>query len=172
MNKKTFFAFIVSFVLLIAVILLNKLTFREMRDFTRAVDHTREVISQFQSISDHFKSAQIYTPNYIHADEKEFYLLYKRDADSIAVELKNLKEIVKDNPVQEKLVDSLSVMIQGQLGALMQKNLTQIIEGGESWRLQYLHDIHEKINRGINVEKPFWTKGRKSSGNLPAKPTF
>jgi len=152
MNKKIPYAFIISFVLLTVVIILNRRTFREMRNYTNAVDHTREVINYFERISNHFKSAQIYTTTYSNIAENKFYTLYKKDADSIPAELKQLHLLVRDNAGQAKLVDSISNMIVGQLGTLMEKNVAEIIQADESWRLNYLFTIHEMINRGIGSE--------------------
>src|SRR2546423_13459533 len=106
MSKKTFYAFIISFILLIAVIILNRISFEKMKYDTRWVNHTREVITGFENISNHFKSAEIYTPSYLTIPESEFYLLYKKDADSLSQELVQVRNLVKDNQDQLKMVDS------------------------------------------------------------------
>ena len=49
MSKKTFYAFITSFILLIAVIVLNRLSFDKMRGYSKEVEHTREVIASFKA---------------------------------------------------------------------------------------------------------------------------
>ena len=76
MSKKTLYAFIISFFLLIAVIILNRFSFNAMRSYTEEIDHTRQVISEFRKISDHLKSAQIYTPSYDTIAQKNFYKLF------------------------------------------------------------------------------------------------
>src|SRR4051794_18677139 len=120
MGKKTLYAFILSFVLLIVVIVLNRITFNSMKTFTKDVDHTREVITEFESISNNFKSAQIYTITY--ADTlKRMYSLYEKDASQINGELQHLTSLVTDNPVQKRRVDSMEGMINRQMGVLMQK---------------------------------------------------
>jgi signal transduction histidine kinase len=152
MNKKTLYAFIVSFLLLIAVIILNRLSFREMRNYSERVDHARQVISQFETISDHFKSAQIYTPTHDSIELKNFYLLYKRDAESLNGELETLKQFVKDNPQQSKLADTLARRIRNEMPLLFQKNITEIIETGDGFHLNHFFEIHNIINRGIQFE--------------------
>jgi PAS domain S-box-containing protein len=152
MGKKTLYAFILSFVLLIVVIVLNRITFNSMKTFTKDVDHTREVITEFESISNNFKSAQIYTGTY--ADTlRQLYSLYEKDASQINGELQHLKSLVTDNPIQGRRVDTIEGMINRQMGALMQKNIAEIIQAGESWRLDSLIAIHEIINRGIKDDK-------------------
>src|SRR5215213_2494290 len=126
MNRKTLYAFIVSFILLITVIILNRITFDRMKDYTYLVDHTREVITTFESISNDFKSAQIYTTTYSSDTLKNFYRLYKRDADEINVELLRLKKLVKDDFEQSHRIDTLVILINKHLPLLMQKNIAEI----------------------------------------------
>src|SRR3982751_4495221 len=97
MNKKTLYSFIISFILLLTVVVLNRLTFDRMKNYAFLVEHTREVITTFESISDDFKGAQIYTPSYDSSSFQYFYKLYKQDADSIPAELLILQHLVKDN---------------------------------------------------------------------------
>ena len=153
MNRKIFYAFIVSFLLLIVVIVLNRRSFRSMREYTNAVNHTRDVITLFERLSNHFKSAQIYSSTYDSLPEGKFYAVYKKEALQIGSELTALKTLVKDNADQMKLVDSLSTMISGQIYTLLQKNISELTQSGEGWRLGYLFAIHEIINRGIAHEK-------------------
>ena len=89
MSKNTLYAFIISFLLLIAVIILNRFSFDAMRTFSEEVDHTRQVISQFEEISDHLKSAQIYTPTYDTIEQKGFINYTDMEAIGIKAELNN-----------------------------------------------------------------------------------
>jgi signal transduction histidine kinase len=152
MSKKTFYAFGVSFILLIVVIVLNRMSFDNMKEYNNAVNHTRNVITLFERLSNHFKSAEIYSPSYDSIPENNFYKLYKKEGLQINGELADLKDLVKDNKEQSRLVDSLSTMISGQIYTLLQKNIAEIIQSGEAWRLNYLFAIHEIINRGVAHE--------------------
>lgn len=124
-----------------------------MKEYTSGVEHTRDVITSFERLANHFKSAQIYTPTYNNIPQKEFFLLYKKEALSIGDEIKHLKILVKDNPQQIKLVDSVASMISAQLYTLMQKNIAEMIQSGEAWRLNYLFDIDAIIQRGVAEER-------------------
>jgi PAS domain S-box-containing protein len=152
MSKKSFYAFGISFILLIVVIVLNRMSFDNMKEYNNAVNHTRNVITLFERLSNHFKSAEIYSPTYDSIPENNFYKLYKKEGLQTTGELAKLKELVKDNKEQTRLVDSLSTMISGQIYTLLQKNIAEIIQSGEAWRLDYLFDIHEIINRGVAHE--------------------
>src|SRR5688500_14199875 len=123
MSKKTLYAFIISFLLLIAVIILNRFSFDAMRNYSEGVDHTRQVISQFEEISDHLKSAQIYTPTYDSIAERDFYKLYRNEAIGMKAELAQLRQLVNDNQEQIPLVDSLTKMIHAELDVLLSKNI-------------------------------------------------
>jgi signal transduction histidine kinase len=155
MTRKTLYAFIVSFVLLTTVVVLNRVTFQKMQEYNYLVNHTRDVITTFESISNDFKSAQIYTTTYKEDSLKNFYGLYKREADEINPHLVYLKRLVKDNPQQSLRVDSLAFNINKHLPLLMEKNIAEIIGMGEGWKLNQLFAIHQMINDGIKDEKEF-----------------
>src|SRR5215211_2388624 len=157
MSKKNLVVFSLAFVLLIAVVFLNRRTFRDMKTYAEQVDHTRDIISSFEKFSNHFKSAQIYTLNDSNTAEN-FYALYKKDADSVPAELKRLGQLIKDNPEQEQLIDSITSKVQRHLDVLKQKNIAEIIQTGETWRLNDLFAIHEMINRGIAIEAALLAK--------------
>lgn len=166
MSKKTLSAFIVSFVLLVTVIVLNRITFERMSKYSNWVNHTRQVITSFESISNDFKSAQIYTTTYKDDSLKNFYGLYKKNADELNPELLHLKQLVKDNREQSLLVDTLIRNINQQMPILMQKNIAEIINAGEGWRINKLFIIHEAINRGIQHEKDLLTQRTKELNNF------
>ena len=152
MSKRTYYSFIISFALLVMVIVLNRLSFNDMRTYSERVDHTRQVITTFESISNHFKSAQIYTPEYENSLGSNLYRLYKKDADSIQGELIRLKQLINDNPVQISRVDSLLSLLHNELDNLLKNDISDIIQAGEVWRLNDILTFHEMINRGIAAE--------------------
>lgn len=166
MRRKTLFAFIVSFVLLITVIILNRLTFEKMKQYSYWVNHTRQVITSFETVSNDFKSAQLFTTTYKNDSLKNYYSLYKRNADQIEPELSHLKTLVKDNTEQSRLVDSLRLSINKHLPLLMQKNIAEIISMGEGWRVNELFIIHETINHGIQHEKDLLNQRAKELDNF------
>ena len=152
MTRKTLYAFIVSFILLIAVIILNGYAFNKMQFFSNRVDHTRVVITSFEEISDNFKSALVYTPSYLNLPEKDFYLNYKKDAEKVPEELKQLKSLTSDNSDQSRRVDSLEKLILSQFDILTKMNVAEMIKAGESIRLSTFLQIHNIINSGIEEE--------------------
>lgn len=122
-----------------------------MKEYTAAVDHSREVINSFERLSNHFKSAQIYSPQHEQAYDKFFYL-YKVDAEGLDREVGRLKRLVQYNPEQRNRVDSIGLWIQQQLGTLLQKGVVGIVADKEDWRLKQLFIIHMAINEGVVYE--------------------
>jgi CHASE3 domain sensor protein len=124
MKKKTYYSFLVSFLLLIAVIIINRNSFNKMTDYTHWVNHSREVITSLEKLSNHFKSAQIYTPTYDSVGVKKFYSLYKAEAENIPGELKTLQDLVKDNPQQTSRIKLIAGAINIHLNGLLKNNMT------------------------------------------------
>ena len=153
MSKRNLYAFLISFILLLAVIILNRLSFQNVRSYSESVDKTRQIITVLGNISNHFKSAQIFTPTYNQILQKDYYDLYKNEADKIRTELVVLKRLVAESPDQVKMADTLSLAIQDELDTLMKKNISEIIESGQGWRLYKYFTIHDMINKGIKKEE-------------------
>jgi signal transduction histidine kinase len=148
MNKKVLIPFLVGFILLMVVTLINRSSFNQMKKYAAAVNHSREVITSLERLSNHFKSAQIYSPNHDEAYEGYFYL-YKSEAEGLQREVDRLKRLVQFNPEQRRRVDSIGRWIDQQKDVLLQKNITELIETDEGARLQQLFLIHLAINEGV-----------------------
>ncbi|HEX2608855.1 MAG TPA: ATP-binding protein [Flavisolibacter sp.] len=157
MNRKTLIVFVLSFLLLMVVVILNRVNFSKMKTFTSDVYHTQLVITRFELLSSHLKSAQIYSPHFDSLTRFSFYDLYRRESDSVLSDVKNLKALVFDNARQSRLVDTLSDLIHGQIYTLMNKNIVEIIQTGEGWRMDYLYRIHLLIDKGVAFEKMLLT---------------
>jgi signal transduction histidine kinase len=153
MSKKTLYAFIVSFVLLISVIALNRYSFNRMKSFTELVDHTREVITTFESLANDFKSAQLYSPTLDTGRLHGLYASYKKDADSIDGELQYLRQLVHDNPPQARLVNKIDYIVHSQLPTLLQNDGLELILKTQTWRLVEIRSVHQSIEEGIGHEK-------------------
>jgi len=158
MNKRTLYAFLISFLLLVIAIFINQRSFENMREYTISVAHSRDIITRLERLSNFFKSAQIYTPTYTSISQKEFYQLYLEDAKRIPTEIKNLQLLSKEDLPQAGRVDTISGMIFEQYPMLLDKNLMEIINLGESWRLAKLFEIHSRINICIDYEKKVLTQ--------------
>lgn len=119
-----------------------------MKNYTAAVDHSREVINSLERLSNHFKSAQIYSPKH-SADYEKFFEIFKVEAEGLDREVERLKWLVQYRPEQRNRVDSIGKWIDEQTDALLEKGLSGIIEDNEVWRLRQLFVIHMTINEGV-----------------------
>lgn len=153
MRRQTFYAFLISFLLLGAVIVLNRLAFKKMEFNSFWVNHTREVIKGFENVSNEFISAQIYTPTFDSIPQKEFFIFYKQNTEKLKHDLLDLKNLVRDNDEQTQLVDSISVIIKDQFPILVSKNIEEIIQSGQGNRLQVFSAVNQMIERAIGHEE-------------------
>lgn len=158
MSRKEYISFFISFLLLVAVIFLNWYSFNRMRAYTNRVEHTQEVITSFQTLSNQLKSAQIYSPTF-EPLAPEYYQHYNRESAGIITQVYILKRLVSDNPEQVRRVDSLFLLVQKQLGALRKKNTAELVQT-ESWRMKDLLQMHVLINEGIRHEENLLTMRR------------
>src|SRR3990170_2760415 len=147
MNRRTLYAFFISFLLLVTAIFINQKSFDSMKDYTSSVTRSREIITSLERLSNYLKSAQIYTPIYSAKSAKEFYQLYLEEAKNVPVEIRRLKALSIDDSLQLTNLDSISKMIDEQFNILLNKNIMEIIHSGETWRLTKLFEIHSKINK-------------------------
>ena len=153
MSKKNLYAFLISFILLLAVIVLNRLSFNEVRNYSKEVDHARQVITVLGSISNHFKSAQIYTPSYKNILQKDYYDLYFQETSEIRNELVALKMLINDEHGQQAIVDSIELMITQEIDTLLLNNISELLQKDQGWRLYRFFTIHQLINKAISIEE-------------------
>jgi CHASE3 domain sensor protein len=87
MNTKTIYTFFAAFILLVAVIVVDRLAFYKMQQFTLQVDHTREVITTLEQLSHHFKSLQVYSQKYSSIGERNFYEAYAAESAEVKTDM-------------------------------------------------------------------------------------
>jgi signal transduction histidine kinase len=152
MNKKAIYTFFAAFILLVAVIVVDRLAFYKMQQFTMQVDHTREVITGFEQLARHFKSVQVYSEKYAAIGEKNFYTAYAQESKEVKPDIARLKQLVADDPEQKKRIDSIDSKVSGLYDTLYQYNIAELILMGYGHKLQDIFEIHAIINRGIASE--------------------
>ena len=162
MGRKTLYAFVVSFILLIAVIILNRINFSQIRFYTERVEHAQTVISSFERVANHLKSAQIYSATFDSGKLSSFYDPLRNEAGVIRQELTQLRAMVNDNASQARSVDSIRLDVEDMLPALMRYNIMELIQ---LQRFDYLHRlqaIHAQIRQCVEREKRMLAERRES----------
>jgi PAS domain S-box-containing protein len=129
-----------------------------------SVDKTEDIITSLEALNNQFKSAQIYSPRF-EVIAENFFNLYRMDAEKIPDELIELRELLKQDPVQLKRLDSLENLINTHLDALFAKNIYEIIQADEAWRLAYLFKISATINLMVNYEERLLTNRQRDLQN-------
>jgi signal transduction histidine kinase len=124
-----------------------------MKDYAAMVDHTRVVIGSFERVLNDLKSGQLYSAKYAKTNSYNFYNSYKIELEKVDPEIKTLRSLIQDNPDQVRRIDTLSSLVSNELPVLREKNVVEIIESGENWRLDNLANINLIIKRGIEDEE-------------------
>ena len=115
------------------------------------VNHAKDVIIAFENLSNHLKSAEIYTPGNA-LKYKNYYQLLKEETEGIDKEIADLKKLVAGNKLQFTRVAIIQRIVNEQMATLLQKNISEIIASGEGWRLNSLYKLHAIIKDGSNAE--------------------
>jgi signal transduction histidine kinase len=124
-----------------------------MKDYAAMVDHTRVVIGSFERVLNDLKSGQLYSAKYAKTNSYNFYNSYKIELEKVDPEIKTLRSLIQDNPDQVRRIDTLSSLVSNELPVLREKNVVEIIESGEGWRLDNLANLNLIIKRGIEDEE-------------------
>ncbi len=169
MKRRILLPFIVSFALLIVVVVVNRITFSDMRSYTKLVTHTRNVILAFEKLSNDLKSAEIFSPSYLNIPQRQLYLVYKQEMEQIPGDFQLLRTLLSSNDEGLALVDSIEQKVNRQLPSLASNNISELINTGQANRIYSLIVIHNLIRKGIaNAEMKLTerTKEQESSADL------
>jgi signal transduction histidine kinase len=123
-----------------------------MKEYTSAVDYSREIVNSLERLSNHFKSAQIYSLQYEIRSKQQLYQFYKDEAEGISTEIERLQYLIKNNTEQERRVDTIAVWIDKHMDILLEKNIAEIVNEDASWRLHDILIIHQAIKEAIAHE--------------------
>ncbi|MGI8600781.1 MAG: sensor histidine kinase [Chitinophagaceae bacterium] len=164
MRKQTLYLFAFSFILFLIAAVIQRKSISDMSNYTMSVDKTQNIITSLEALNNQFKSAQIYSPRF-EVIAENFYNLYRMDAEKIPDELIELRELLKEDPVQLKRLDSLENLINTHLDALFAKNIYEIIQAEEAWRLAYLFKISATINLMVEYEERLLTNRQRDLQN-------
>lgn len=159
MRFRNIYLYGIALLLFISVSILRSMSFRQMNRFTIEVDTSRETISALEKLASHFKSAQIYSPSYEKQIAAHYYLLLKTEAERIPDELKQLNNLVRDKE-SRKLFESVVRLVNKHLPYLMGKNIVELINSGEGWRLGDIFLVENLINNIVVREQAQLDKKR------------
>jgi len=158
--RKIVLPFSVAFILLLAVIVLNRVTYNNTKGYTLRTDHSNRISKLYARIGNELRSAEIFSPSYEHSAARGLYAIYKADADSMVNTLFRLQNEVIDRKEQITIVDSLLFLTKRHIDVLRKKNILELINTGEDWRFGELLQIQQLIDRGSKLEEALLVQRR------------
>lgn len=147
------------------------MSFRQMNRFTEAVNNARETISELEKLSNHFKSAQLYSPRFEKQVASNYYFILHIEALKIKGELARIPTLIRD-PQSLLLFDSVKVLIHKHLPALMKMNVAELIASGESWRLDDIFRVETMVTEIVIREEAQLTMKRRELDDSTRRTDF
>jgi signal transduction histidine kinase len=128
-------------------------TWNQFNNYTASVNRTQSVISAYEEFSSDMKSAQMMSSELGRKHSNALYELYKNDIESIPEDIETLKGLTKENPSQQKRIDSISLIYDAYI-SWMNKNKSSggIVDSSFNLFLNTL-SIQRLIDRGVMEEK-------------------
>ena len=152
-------SFLVSFMLLMAVIAINRVTYNREQAYSKQTEHSRNIIKLYDNLTIHLRSAELYSPTYENSSAKGIYDIYRSDIDRLQPELLQLRDSIRDNYDQVLIVDSIDALLQQLLPVLRKKNIPEMISSEEAL-FPNLLKAHHLIQQGLDAEE-FLLKSRR-----------
>lgn len=146
--QRAILSFLVSFILLMVVIALGRVSYDNAAKYTQEAEESREVIKEFALIDIGLRTAEIYS-----ATGSDIYRLNKGETDSLPHVMERLRHAVRKDALQKRRYDSIQTLITRHLPVLRKENLTDLVNTPESWRLVELKKAHEMVRRGLDNEE-------------------
>jgi signal transduction histidine kinase len=158
--RKIILSFSVAFVLLLAVFVLNRVTYNKTKNFTYWTDHSRRIINLYSKLGSELRGAVLFSPVYSQSAAGDLYAIYKADEDSMMTTLLRLQHEVRDLKDQKVIADSLLFLTKRHIAVLQEKTVDELINAGEGWRFAELVKIHQLIERGLAMEETLLAQRR------------
>ncbi|MEO3407980.1 response regulator [Mucilaginibacter sp. CAU 1740] len=140
--------FAVSILLVFIVGILSYNSLVKFEEDNKWVDHTQKVIHTSTNLLQEMIDAETGMRGYGATNKKVFLDPYNAALPKITDDLASLKEMIQDNPVQVKRVDSINKLVKEQL-AIMKTN----VETRETLGLDYMVQRNMFLNGKENMDQ-------------------
>lgn len=140
--------FVVSIILVFVVGILSFNSLRQFEEDNTWVNHTQRVIRTSTSLLQELINAETGMRGYGATAKKVFLEPYNAALPKVADDLATLKDMVKDNPVQVKRVDSINKLVKEQL-LILKTN----VETRDSQGLDYMVQRNMFVNGKENMDQ-------------------
>ena len=153
MQHKTLYIFAFSFFLFLLSAVIRFQTVAKMRSYTRSVDHSSEIITSLEKLSNYFKSAQLYSPVYEKHVAASLFGIYKKEGAKVPDELHKLDSLIENDTQRQQQLNEVTGLIYDHLPALMELNIVQLIDSQQGYRMGDLFRISNTINMMAEQEE-------------------
>ncbi|MDR6944632.1 response regulator [Mucilaginibacter pocheonensis] len=139
--------FIVSIILVLAVGILSYNSIRKFEEDDEWVEHTQKVINTSEDLLQQLVDAETGMRGFAATGNNAFLEPYQAALPNVTAYLDSLQELIRDNPIQHKRVDSIKKLVTSQL--LILKNN---IETRKNNGLDYMLQNHMFLNGKENMD--------------------
>jgi PAS domain S-box-containing protein len=115
LEKKVLFGFVVAALLLVIIGALSYLSVMRYRVDAKWVEHTHQVLDSLSDTLSDASAAESAMRGYLLSGDAGFQQSYEETARKTGQELSNLRELTRDNPIQQKNLDSLEPLVRERL---------------------------------------------------------
>lgn len=110
--------YIAAFILLFVAYLFIYSTIGEMNKQSKWINHTNEVITRLELLASNVKDAETGVRGYVIMKDNKFLSPYYSGTREIPKLFSVIKELLEDNPLQEKRLDTLKGLVNAKLALL------------------------------------------------------
>lgn len=147
-RQRVLTGFAVSILLVIVVGVLSYTSIDKLENDNVMVDHTQTVINTSDNLLQLMIDAETGMRGFCATDKRQFLDPYNAALPNIATDVERLKDLIKDNPIQVRRVDSISSLVASQL-ALLRLNIDTRDDKG----LEYMVANNMFLNGKTNMDQ-------------------
>jgi CHASE3 domain sensor protein len=158
----------------IVVLILGAITFdgiRRGRESRALVTHSRDVIERAQSTLSALQDAETGERGFIITGEPRYLEPYDNGVKALATDTTELRALTRDNPAQQKRIDSLDVLVSERMALLATAIAFRRVSGVDSARPIVRSGTGKLVMDAIRVQLEGLSTERAARAAEAAKPT-
>jgi CheY-like chemotaxis protein/CHASE3 domain sensor protein len=140
-KQQVFAGFAISVLLVLIVGILSYKSIHQLESDSSMVEHTQKVIKTSTDLLQLMIDAETGMRGYVATDNEVFLDPYKAALPGISTDLEQLRNLIPDNPIQVKRVDSLTIYVNQQLNIIKANIDARNIKG-----LDFMVQNHMLVN--------------------------
>lgn len=154
MSKKTLILLGTSFLLFMVAAIIRFVSFTDLKDYTKEVEISRDLIVSLEKLSTHLKSAQIVAGDTTNIELYNFYKNNRVEISLVPQDLAIIDSLVKEHrPKQMSQWDKVEATVRQQLPLLQQYSLRKIAGMDRTGGLGALLRINTSIAYMVQQEE-------------------